>query len=163
MELNNLQGFVLMLVMIGMLLGAGILILDKTSESIYDTVTVSDLAITIPAVNTAAAIKGNITSYGYIRNATNDTFSSGNYTVHKANGTIFFDDVSVNLTCKEGQTCYLTTYTYKEYGTVASGVFGNVISATTPVASTWLPLIVTIVILAIILVIVVRSFQARQR
>ena len=84
MELNSLYGFVLMLVLIGMILGVGILILDKFSA-----------------------------------------------------------------------TSGLTS--------TASLAINNTRDAITPIASTWLPLIVTIVILAIILVIVVRSFSMGGR
>ena len=79
-ELNALYGFVLMLVLVGMILGVGILILDKFSST-------SGLT---PAASTA---------------------------------------------------------------------INNTRDAITPIASTWLPLIVTVVILAIILVIVIRSFS----
>ena len=83
-ELGNLYGFVLMLVLIGMILGVGVLILDKfaATEGLTDT--------TIQVIND-----------------TRDAIS--------------------------------------------------------PIASTWLTLIVTIVVLAIILVIVVRSFRAGGR
>lgn len=84
MELNSLYGFVLMLVLIGMILGVGILILDRFSA-----------------------------------------------------------------------TSGLTS--------TASLAINNTRDAITPIASTWLPLIVTIVILAIILVIVVRSFSMGGR
>jgi hypothetical protein len=42
--------------------------------------------------------------------------------------------------------------------TNAVNVIGNTTSAISPIASTWLPLIVTIVVLAIILTLVIRSF-----
>ncbi len=83
-ELQNLYGFVLMLVLIGLIIGVGVLILDKfaATSGLTDT--------TISAINDAR-------------------------------------------------------------------------DAITPIASTWLTLIVTIVILAIILTIVIRSFAVRGR
>ena len=83
-ELGNLYSFVLMLVLIGMILGVGVLILDKF-----------------------------------------------------------------------GATAGLTDTTVS--------VINDTRDAISPIASTWLPLIVTIVVLAIILVIVVRSFRAGGR
>jgi len=83
MEVNELYQFVLLLVMIGLILGVGILVLDK--------------------------------------------FKSANTVSSTANTTL-----------------------------------DNTISAITPIASTWLPLIVTIVVLSIILTLVIRSFVVNR-
>lgn len=80
MEVQGLYGFVLLIVLVGMILGVGVLVLDK--------------------------------------------FKAANTTSATAN---------TSLT--------------------------NTISAISPIASTWIPLIVTVAVLAIILVLVVRSFQ----
>lgn len=45
----------------------------------------------------------------------------------------------------------------------ASQGINDTIDAITPIASTWLPLIVTVVVLAIILTLVIRSFVGRNR
>jgi len=45
----------------------------------------------------------------------------------------------------------------------ASTAINNTITALTPIASDWLPLIVTVTVLAIILIIVLRSFAIRTR
>ena len=45
----------------------------------------------------------------------------------------------------------------------ASTAINNTILAMTPIASTWLPLIVTVSVLAIILTLVIRSFGAGRR
>jgi len=79
MEVNELYQFVLLLVMIGLIIGVGVLVLDK--------------------------------------------FKDANSTSVQANTTL-----------------------------------DSVVSAITPIASTWLPLVVTIVILSIILTLVIRSF-----
>jgi len=83
-ELQNLYGFVLMLVMIGLIIGVGVLILDKFAA----------------------------------------TSNLSNATIEALNDTR---------------------------------------DAITPIASTWLTLIVTIVVLAIILTIVIRSFAVKGR
>jgi|TARA_Y100000034_G_C6647331_1_gene283212 MFS superfamily sulfate permease-like transporter len=44
----------------------------------------------------------------------------------------------------------------------ASQGINDTIDAITPIASTWLPLIVTVVVLAIILTLVIRSFAGRR-
>ena len=48
-------------------------------------------------------------------------------------------------------------------GAEASGVINDTIGAMTPIASTWLPLIVTVAVLAIILTLVIRSFVGANR
>jgi len=45
----------------------------------------------------------------------------------------------------------------------ASQGINDTIDAITPIASTWLPLIVTVVVLAIILTLVIRSFVGKTR
>lgn len=45
----------------------------------------------------------------------------------------------------------------------ASQGINDTIDAITPIASTWLPLIVTVVVLAIILTLVIRSFVGKKR
>jgi len=45
----------------------------------------------------------------------------------------------------------------------ASTAINDTITALTPIASDWLPLIVTVAVLAIILTLVLRSFAVRQR
>lgn len=44
----------------------------------------------------------------------------------------------------------------------ASTAINNTRDALTPIASTWLPLIVTVAVLAVVLVLVIRSFGASQ-
>lgn len=46
---------------------------------------------------------------------------------------------------------------------VAKGVLANTSLALAPIASTWLPLIVTVAVLAIILTLVIRSFAGSGR
>ena len=43
-------------------------------------------------------------------------------------------------------------------GTVAETFINSTVDALTPIASTWLPLVVTVAVLSIILVLVIRSF-----
>ena len=83
MEINQLYGFVLLIVLVGMILGVGVLVLDKFQEA----------NTTSTAANTSLAAS---------------------------------------------------------------------VSAIAPIASTWIPLIVTVAVLAIILVLVIRSFAGRQ-
>lgn len=47
--------------------------------------------------------------------------------------------------------------------TTAATAINNTRDAITPIASTWLPLIVTVAVLAIILGLVIRSFAGRRR
>ena len=45
----------------------------------------------------------------------------------------------------------------------ASTAINDTVSAITPIATTWLPLIVTVAVLAIILTLVIRSFAGKRR
>jgi len=63
--------------------------------------------------------------------------------------------VGVLILGKFGATSGITTE--------ASTAINDTVSAMTPIATTWLPLIVTVAILAIILTLVIRSFAGKRR
>jgi len=164
MELNNLYGFVLMLVLVAMILGVGILVIDKMSAAVYIDKSEINESITMPAGNASVQlIRVNLTKFISLKNTTGTTFASANYTVHLGNGTLTITgNSSKEGICPEGSTCY-ATYNWRDYGSAATVALNASRSAITPIASTWLTLIVTIVVLAIILTIVVRSFAQKGR
>jgi hypothetical protein len=159
-ELGGLYGFVLMLVLIGMILGIGILIFDKFGSATYNTVTITNDTVTWLPNADEALDHGNITSFTSLVNGTSVAVPSSNYTVYNVNGSIAMLDNSTTM--NETMTAY-ATYTYKEYATTTQSTMSSMVTTTSPIATTWLPLIVTIVILAIILTIVIRSFAQTRR
>jgi len=160
-ELNNLYGFVLMLVMIGLIIGVGVLILDKFSTAVYLDETVTNESVVTPANRTGINLVHNrLSKFISFVNLSGDAYPGENYTVDLVAGTI---NITYNNTqCWTGQTCY-ASYEWYNYGSTAVTALNNSRAAVTPIASTWLTLIVTIVVLAIILTIVIRSFAVKGR
>ena len=52
-------------------------------------------------------------------------------------------------------------YIYKA-DSITTTTMGSVITGITPIATTWMPLIITVMVLSIILVLVIRSFAQRR-
>ena len=159
MEIKQLQGFVLLIVLVGMILGVGILTLDKFGEAVKNDVTVINETIAVSSL-TATTANNDVTAINSIYNQTlevvvmttgtgenNFTFSTG--------GTLLF-----NGSIPNGD--YLITYVYDADSAATTGLT-NTASAMAPIATTWLPLIVTVGALAIVLGLVIASFSASNR
>ena len=150
MEFKELFPFVLTLVMVGILLGVGLLVLDKFSTAaktdtaiVNETVTITSAAgeLANDFINSVSFI-GNTTMRCDLPNAAclNFTSNTGAITV---NGT--FGDGPWNV-----------SYNYKK-STKASTAVDNTVGALDDIPATWLGLIVTVVVLAIILLLVIRQ------
>ena len=153
-ELQNLYGFVLMLVMVGLLLGIGVLILDKFSTAIYLDKTVTNESFTWVNETTIELAQNNLTSFTSLISTTGID-AVGNYSVALSNGTVAVGNIT--------ETAFKVSYEWRDWGTAAVSALNDTRDSITPIASTWLALIVTIVVLAIILTIVIRSFAVKGR
>lgn len=155
MEVKDLYAFVLMLVLVGMVLGVGILVLDRFLLTV-DQVTVANENFTTPAVNSSTTLANtNLVSLSSIVNQTGDTWTlTTGYTVSLVAGTITNID---NGTCQEGNQCN-ATYVYSRTTGAPAVALGEARDAVGDIPELWLPLIVTIAVLSLILVLVIRSF-----
>lgn len=160
MEMKTLLPVVLTFVMVGMILGVGVLILDKFGTQVENTVTITGESLTIASgAGQTNANYFDLSGVSFFGNSTvNDTVISlitpaVNYT---ASGAIL-----VNTSKYADSTSYTISYTAKQNSTATNSV-ANVVDSITPISSTWLGLLVTIVILAVILTLVIRSFNMRQ-
>ena len=162
-ETRDLYPFVVGIVLVGMLLGVGFLTFEKFGQAAYDNRYVPNetwTGVTDQANVTFA--HGNITKFVAMRNSTgvsldltttiNSNFSytdKGIYTVANTTG------------CAKAMSCYVDYY-YNEYGTATAGVTRNMTDAVGAISSTWLSLIVTVFVLAIILGLVIKSFSEKR-
>jgi len=153
MEVRQLEGFVLLLVMLGMIIGVGVLVLDKFGDAVQDDTTVTNETVTITA-NVGQLANDEIVSIQSIGNKTtvmtNWVDTGINWT---ESGGISFNNTAGEL---------YFNYTYEADSTATTAV-GNVNTSIGTIATTWLPLVVTIVILSIILTLVIRSFVIKKR
>ena len=161
--IEKLYSFVLLIVLVGMIIGVGILTLDKLSsatfykgESYNDTV-----AITI---NTTVNLDfGNITNVRAVWNGSS-IFPSNCYTINTTDGHFIWYNQTTNLDggiegCDpDVSTNFYAIYDYRNYHTATRDATASVSKEVANIATDWLGLIVTVFILSIILFFVVRSF-----
>ena len=167
MELNQLPNFVIIFVAIGMLLGVGILVFDSFGTASKVLSGVENDSTTFTKWNTTYSLDhGNLTAFYSLKNASGVVIAPDNYTVDLTAGTIRLINYSAypgteNATAYEGGKLN-ATYDYYNYDTQTSDVMDNAVRAASPISSTWMPLIVTVIILALVLAIVIRSFSTRR-
>lgn len=147
MELDKLHGFVLLVVLVGMLVGVGVLALDQLGDAAKDDTAISE-SIAI-ASGTGTTANDEVVSMEAFYNAST-TWTVGNQ--------INFTEYGVITTSNVSDATYTINYTYAADSattTATTGARDEVSSINT----TWLSLIVTIAILAIIMALVIRSFS----
>lgn len=153
----DLKGFVLMLVLVGMVLGVGLIVLTQLSTSAKTTETMTNETITI-AGHAGTTARDEIQSVTYFGNTTMKC-----YVFNSASACLNWSaDGSVTTNLTFGNKNYNISYTFLEDSN-ASLASDNVSTAMQPIASTWLALIVTITVLSIILVLVIRAFGGAPR
>uniref|UniRef100_A0A6M3K0W3 Uncharacterized protein n=1 Tax=viral metagenome TaxID=1070528 RepID=A0A6M3K0W3_9ZZZZ len=156
MEVDQLKGFVVMLILVGMVIGVGVLTLDKfatagrTSTAVVDEI----VAIASGAGNLA---NDNVTAMtAYFEKSTN---ASQNYTLTASNwtdtGALSFSAVTV------GDGNYNFSYSHNK-ASASTTTAESVRDSIATIAITWLPLIVTVAALAIIMFMVVGSFAGKR-
>lgn len=150
MELNNLGGFVLLLLLVGMLVGVGVLTLDYFGDAAKDDTSISESIAIAGAVGQTA--NDEVVSLTSFSNAST-TWSIGNQ--------INFTEYGVITTSNVSNGTYTLVYVYEADSktTTATGSARDEVSA---INTTWLTLIVTIAILALIMLMVTRSFSGRN-
>ena len=152
MEVKDLQGIVLILVLVGMILGVGLLVLDSFRTAVPDVDYYNETVTKNTAVNSTLT-NSNILTLA-VHSKTNSTIlTAGNYT--RTDSAVHWFGAAYN------SSAFWAVGTYTNYDSKAGLALSNTVTAIAPIASTWMSLIVTIAILAIILGLVIRSFRAR--
>lgn len=160
MEIKQIGAVAVLLVMVSLIVGAGVLVLDVFATATAEVTTVTNESFTWPVNGTNVTLThGNITAFRRITNLTTDEFDSNNYTVYNTEGNI--EVLNNNSVCTDGDTCF-AWYNYTEYDTDAKTALDAGRDAVGGIANSWMALIVTIVVLAIILTMVIRSFAGKR-
>jgi len=160
MEIDKLYQFVLIILLVGMLVGVGVLALDKFGTASRESTVVTNESFVVPAVNSVVTLSnGNMTTFTQVLNSTGDVWNSDNYTVTLLSGVL---NNTGNQSCKAGDTCY-AYYTYDKYNTVPITAINAGRDAVGEVSTQWLSLIITIGILAVIIGLVVSGFYLSTR
>ncbi len=158
MEVKELYTFTLLLVLVGMIIGVGVLTLDKFGTASYNDRTVYNDTLTLWTNNFTAVTYPTATSTDavVIVNSSGTAVSVAWDDTGKWSGTA----VKLTTTTSNGTSINLT-YTYGQDSVTTTALENSRIEIAN-VSSNWLGLIVTVAILAIILTLVIRSF-ARGR
>ena len=150
---------VLMFVLVGMILGVGILILDNFGVAVKDSTTITNETVTFTA-GAGTLANDDVSAITLISNATRtcSTFNSASWCANWTTAGAITINVStfVDLTGN-----YNVTYVYDADST-STDAMTSTTTALTAISSTWLALIITIVMLSIVLALVIRSFAGSR-
>jgi len=168
MEFEKLYPTVLIIIFTGVLMAVGLTVLDNFGYATRTTTTATNVSILVPENGTvlvgASGTYPYLQTISYCKNdsATREVFASTNFTALEGNENGGYmntvDDLVESVWENETVNC---TITYLA-GSQTSSSTDNSVDAITPIGSTWIPLIITVAILAIILTIVIRSFVMRR-
>ena len=156
MEYEKIYPFVLLVLLVGMVLGVGILVFDKFGTATRESSSTINESITLTAA-AGQTTYTNVTSISFFGNVTN-TSDSGELVLGED---INFSDSGVITTnSKLVNGAYNISYGF----TVGNAAYDALIDTGTElgtIATTWLGLIITIFVLAVIMFMVIGSFNRR--
>lgn len=153
MEWEKLPAIVLTLVLIGLIVGVGVLVLDMFGDAAKDDTALNETLEVIS--DTATAGNDEIVSIQYLYNDT-VTFTANTHYNFTADG------AATITTSGLADQNYSLNYTYEKDVTTTT-TMSSATSAVGGIATDWMALIVTIMVLALILGMVVRSFGKGSR
>lgn len=160
-DYSKLPIVVFLIILVGMLVGVGVLTLDKFSSSVADSVSVINESFTAPQKDEVVSLaNGNITAFTRVINTSGFAYSSGNYSVNLLLGIL--NNTGNQTPCVVNETCY-AFYTYDDQNSKAAVTARKGRDAIGEVSTVWLSLIVTIAALAIIIMLVIKGFAFRKR
>lgn len=145
------------IIVIGIVLGAGIILLDQFGDAASTTVRVTNETVTVSATGTAQTAQDELTAVYFFGNQTNSTHDANWAFNEQINVSLELGLISVDQTLIEAGP-YNITYDYL-LETAATTATDTVRNATDDFA-TWIPVIVIILSTAIILGLLTRSFRA---
>lgn len=161
MELDNLPKIILVIVLSAMLLGVGVLSLDKFGDAVKVSAGVTDETIVISG-GTGTTSHDEVTAITAFSNLTGEAIADLTDNITSLNWTEETGVIFVEPTNFPDGVDYLINYTY-DSDSAGTDAMDSSLSAVSPIASVWIPLIVTIAALAIILVLVIKSFGGQRR
>jgi len=158
MDTKDLPAIVLLFVMSGLILGVGVLVLGKFGLTARESQAIVDETITFTA-GAGTTTWDDITSIDSILCNDSDDCAT-NWTITLAdNVTVGTGEITIGD--ELGGDMNLS-YTYDKNSS-ATTVVDNAVTAMSPIASDWMPLMVTVIVLAIVLGLVMTAFIGKQR
>lgn len=163
MDYKSLPMFVLTIVLVGLLVGVGVLSLDKFGDAAAESTVITNESFVVPAAinGTVTLTNSNQTKFTQVLNSSGAVWASSNYSTVLSTGVLTVLDNSSGI-CDSGDTCY-AYYTYDNYNTQPVTAIYSGRDAVGEVSITWMDLIITIGILAIIIGMVIGGFYFSRR
>lgn len=160
-DLNTLYQFVLLIVLTGMVIGVGILTLDKIGSATFYSRTANDSSFSVNNESGSFLSWGNITTLKVVNRTSSisDLISSSCYTVDTTTGNFTWVGNTTALCNSTAGALFDIIYGYKDFATATRDATAAAGAEVGNIATDWIGLIVTIFILAIILGLVIRSFR----
>lgn len=150
MRIQDLYPFVLMMVSLGLLLGVALLTFDYFGDAVKNDRSIVNESVAIAGF-TGSTANDEIVSVSYFGNSSINCAPANSACVNvTSSGTITTNSSFANST-------YDISYIY-EADSTATTAATNINTALSGISNTWLALIIVVVMLAIILGIVIKSF-----
>ena len=159
MEVNQLYGFTLLILLVGMVLGVGVLVLDKFSTSVYTDANGASNNVVIYTHNYSVLSHSSVTASGYTainQSGTTMVLEFDSNDKWGASGAKLISPLTSN------GTAINISYIYGADSAATDSLQAARAEVST-IATTWLGLIITVSILALILLLVMRSFGGGVR
>ena len=155
MDMKDLQTYTIILVVVGLMVGVGVLVLDKFSQSAYEDTTATNLTQVLQNSTNTTFTNTPLVSFSELRYANHSVVPASKYSV-------FTDDNKIILVTINNGT-FEMDYVWENQNTATSTALDSSRDAVSSIATDWLSLVVTIFILAIILGFVINSFVGKAR
>lgn len=174
-DVKRIPDFVLLIVMVGLVLGAGIIVVDKLGETSFYQRNNYNISLTNTTNNTARSLTyGNLTSTDSVKLRLNQTtLDSSCYDINTTKGFITIKNEGADsATCHNVAGGANTTglvaadpiinlsvvIDFKDFNTKTKTATKATVTELGKIPTDWLGLIITIVVLAIIITIVIKAF-----
>lgn len=157
MELGDLAKTVLFLFLIGLVLATGILVVDKFGRVSRTTTSVTSTGLNLTAAGSNDFSQTYCIGFTSVSNSTT-SFATTNLHYSNADGCVVSNDAIAGCGPEAAAYCNIT-YTYGATTDTATTMI-NWNTGLSAISSSWLPLIITVMVLAIVLGLVLSSFTA---
>lgn len=157
-ELGKLESFIFILFLVGMILGIGVLTFDKFSDASATNTYVNEDSFTWVNNTNITLNFTDITTFTGVWNLT-DYLDSSYYNSDAviSDSILQLNEPNGSQPCSNGTICYAEYY-YDDVNVKVQTVMNGTVDAVSPIASDWMPLLVTVFILTIILSLIIFSF-----
>lgn len=161
MEPKDLLKIVMVFFVVGILLGVGLIVLDRFGDAAKTRTNLINETVAISS-GTGTTANDEVTTLTSVENVTNHTLVIGNSDGAQVNWTADGVLTVDSATGHVADGSYNVTYTYDADSTATTAI-GSTETALSTISSTWIPILVIIMIVGIILGLVLNNFANQRR